>query len=195
MYVFTNPQKTTTTMKYYFLSIFAFITLMSATCGNKPTCLPVTVDTDANKTEFLGKWYEIASIPQFFNIGCQCTTAEYVDNGNNIIVKNSCRLGGAIIGIPNNIEGTATVPDPNVFAKIKVRFPVSPVDADYWILDFGPNGDYMLVGAPDKKSLFILSRTSTLNQGTYNNLVSKAQDMCFKVSDLKLTKQDNCAGV
>ena len=178
----------------YFIVLLTMVTLMSATCS-KPTCLPVTVDTSANKAQFLGKWYEIASIPQFFNIGCQCTTAEYIDNGNNIIVKNSCRLGGALIGIPNNIQGTATVPDPNVFAKIKVRFPVSPADADYWILDFGPNGDYMLVGDPDKNTLFILSRTASLNQGTYNNLVNKAKGMCFDTNKLKRTEQGTCTGV
>lgn len=178
----------------YALSLLVLVTLMSSTCNNN-TCLPVTVDNDANKAQFLGLWYEIASIPQFFNIGCQCTTAEYIDNGSDIIVKNSCRLGGPILGIPNDIQGTATVPDPNVFAKIKVRFPVSPVAADYWILEFGPNGSYMLVGDPDKNSLFILSRTPTLNQGTYNNLVRKADDMCFDTDKLRRTDQSNCAGV
>ncbi|MDX2003307.1 MAG: lipocalin family protein [Chitinophagales bacterium] len=177
----------------YLIAVFTLIVMMSATC-NTNNCLPVTVDSNANQAQFLGTWYEIASIPQFFNIGCQCTSAEYVANGSNIIVKNSCRLGGATIGIPNNIQGTATVPDPNVFGKIKVRFPVSPVDADYWILEFDPNGQYMLVGDPNKNSLFILSRTRTLNQGIYNNLVSTAQDMCFDVNKLKITNQSNCSG-
>lgn len=179
----------------YLLAIFSAIILMSSTCNNTNTCLPVTVDSNANQAQFLGLWYEIASIPQFFNIGCQCTTAEYVANGNTITVKNSCRLGGAILGIPNNIEGTATVPDPNVFGKIKVRFPVSPVEADYWILAFDPNGDYMLVGDPDKDTLFILSRTRTLSASIYNNLVSIAEDMCFDIDKLEKTKQNNCSAV
>ena len=30
-------------------------------------CQPVTTDADANLTQFLGLWYEIASFPLFFN--------------------------------------------------------------------------------------------------------------------------------
>lgn len=165
--------------------------LLFPTCTPDP-CLPVTTDPSANKAEFLGLWYEIASIPQFFNIGCRCTTAEYIDNGTDITVINSCRLGGNIIGIDNRIEGNAFAPDPNDFTKLKVKFPTAPVAGDYWILEFGPQGSYMLVGDGERNTLFILSRTPTLNQGTYNRLVRKAEDMCFDVDELKKTDQNNC---
>lgn len=154
-------------------------------------CAPVTTDSDANLNQFLGLWYEIASFPQFFNTGCSCTTAEYTlaPDGNSVIVSNSCRLFGFI---PNNIQGNATQPDPNDFSKLEVSFPTVPGNpGDYWILEFADDASYMLVGDPAKENLYILSRTSTLEQAIYDALITKAELMCFEVDDLELTPQ-NC---
>ncbi len=176
------------------IAILSLLTVTISSCNNSANCSnqPVTTDPTANKAQFLGVWYEIASIPQFFNVGCNCTRAEYIDNGANIIVKNSCRLGGATIGTPNNITGTATVPNPNDFSKLKVKFPVSPTAADYWILSFDPNGQYMLVGDPQRNSLFVLSRNRTMPANIFNNLMGIATSMCYDVSKVKTTDQIAC---
>jgi len=100
--------------------IICFAAFLLTSCQNNNNCLPVTTDPAANKAQFLGDWYEIGSIPQFFNIGCNCTKATYTDNGSTILVTNSCRLGGATIGVPNEINGTAFAPNPNDFSKLKV---------------------------------------------------------------------------
>jgi apolipoprotein D and lipocalin family protein len=46
------------------------------------------------------------------------------------------------------------------------------------------------VGAPTRKYLWILSRTSTLNDETYNMLVSKAKENGFNTDILIKTEQD-----
>ncbi len=172
--------------------LLAALMLAFASCqNNNNTCLPVTTDPSANKAQFLGDWYEIGSIPQFFNIGCNCTKATYVDNGTNILVTNSCRLGGATIGVPNVINGVATVPDPADFSKIKVQFATSPVPGDYWILHFD-NGQNMLVGDPNKQTLFVLSRNRTMSIADYNAILSKAIPFCYDISKVKRTDQISC---
>lgn len=151
---------------------------------------PVTTDSDANLTEFLGLWYEVASFPSFFSGGCNCTTAEYTlsADGNSVIVNNNCTLSDSS---SSGIQGTAVPADPNDFSKLLVSFPVSPVPGDYWILEF--DGDsHMLVGNPDRDNLFVLSRKRTLDPTIYNALVDKAEVMCFDVNQLQLTPQDNC---
>ena len=174
------------------ICIFCFAIAIFTSCQSTNNCSPVTTDPAANKAQFLGDWYEIGSIPQFFNIGCNCTKATYVDNGSTILVTNSCRLGGATIGVPNVINGTAYAPNPNDFSKLKVQFPTSPVAADYWIIYFDPNGQQMLVGDPNKTSLFVLSRTRTMSNATYNNLLSKAIPFCYNISKVKKTDQISC---
>lgn len=40
---------------------------------------------------YLGKWYEIASVPAWFQKNCQNTTAEYsLRDDGNVQVKNTC---------------------------------------------------------------------------------------------------------
>ncbi len=178
-------------MKRAFLFLLFTSMICLTSCDDEPTgCLAVTTDSDANLTQFLGLWYEIASFPLFFNAGCSCTTAEYTlaPNGAGVTVNNNCQLFGA----PNGIQGIATQPDPNDFSKLKVQFPTSPSAGDYWILEFASDASYMLVGNPAKDNLYILSRTSTLDQTIYDDLVKIAEDMCFDVSNLQLTDQSNC---
>lgn len=164
-------------------------------CPNTNSCLPVTTDPDANKAQFLGVWYEIASFREFFNIGCRCTQAEYIDNGTNITVKNSCIQGTNLTPINNRITGTAFAPNPNDFSKLKVQFPVAPTAADYWILEFDTNGQYMMVGSPDKNSLFILSRTRSLPASTYTSLLQIADAMCFDTDKLIGINQNGCVAL
>lgn len=168
--------------------MFVFVSCQN----NNSNCLPVTTDPSANKAQFLGDWFEIASIPQFFNIGCNCTKATYVDNGTNILVTNSCRLGGASIGVLNTANGVATVPNPADFSKLKVQISPAPVAGDYWILYFD-NGQNMLVGDPDKQTLFVLSRNRTMSNADYNNILSKAVPFCYDLSKVKRTDQTSCA--
>lgn len=178
-------------MKKITLFITTLLFVFSACQNNVNTCLPVATDSTANKAQFLGDWYEIGSIPQFFNIGCNCTKATYVDNGSNILVTNSCRLGGATIGVPNNANGVATVPNPADFSKLKVQISLAPVAGDYWILYFD-NGQNMLVGDPDKRTLFVLSRNRTMSNATYNAILSKALPFCYDISKVKRTDQISC---
>jgi lipocalin len=42
-----------------------------------------------NVAQYTGKWYEIAAIPQWFQKGCNCTTAKYtVTNKGYMMVEN-----------------------------------------------------------------------------------------------------------
>ena len=173
-------------------TIICTVVIILSSCTSANNCAPVTTDPTANKAQFLGDWYEIGSIPQFFNIGCNCTKATYTDNGSNILVTNSCRLGGSTIGVPNVINGTAFAPNPSDFSKLKVQFPVSPAASDYWILYFNPNGQNMLIGDPNKNTLFVLSRTRTMSNATYNSILSKAVPFCYNLNKVKKTDQTSC---
>ncbi len=177
-------------MKNLALLLLLCCTFALTSCDEEvdDTCLEVTTDADANLDQFLGVWYEISTFPQFFSLGCTCTTAEYtLASDGSVNVSNNCILLG---GIPNGIEGNAFAPDPSDFSKLKVSFPVSPQPGDYWILEF-EGDDYMLVGNPDRDQLFVLSRTPQMDNVTYQGLVSIAEDMCFDVGNLEMTPQ-NC---
>ncbi len=175
-------------MKNLALLLLLCCTFALTSCDEEEeTCPDVTTDSDANLDQFLGLWYEIASFPQFFSLGCTCTTAEYTLLADGSVnVSNNCILLG---GAPNGIEGNAFAPDPSDFSKLKVSFPVSPQPGDYWILEFADDASYMLVGNPDRDQLFVLSRTPQLDNVIYQGLLSIAEDMCFDIDNLDETPQ------
>ena len=46
--------------------------------------------------KYTGKWFEIASFPQYFQKGCNCTTAEYtLSDKGFVIVENRCNSSHA----------------------------------------------------------------------------------------------------
>jgi apolipoprotein D and lipocalin family protein len=149
---------------------------------------PVTAVSEINLGEYAGTWYEIASIPPIFQAGCRCTTANYsiLDNGN-VQVKNSC----TVASFPISTTGEARVPNPAEPAKLKVRF-FGVADADYWVLKVAPDYSYALVGTPDRKFVWILSRERTLDNGTFQELSATAAEQGFSLEKIRITKQEGC---
>ena len=59
-----------------------------------------------------------------------------------------------------------------------------PFGGEYLILDLDENYQYVLVGSSSKNYLWILCRTKTMDDLTYNNLVKKAESLGFETSKL-----------
>lgn len=139
---------------------------------------------------YSGKWYEIASYPQRFQRGCTCTTAEYTatDKGY-IIVVNRCRKNGPQ-GKVSSIRGKAFPVKGSGNAKLKVQF-FWPFKGDYWIIDLAPDYSYAVVGTQNRKYLWILSRTPSLDQSTLDKILMGIKEKNFDVTRLAYTTQ-NC---
>ncbi len=149
-----------------------------------------TVDT-VIISRYAGLWYEIGSIPQIFQTGCNCTTAEYAAiSETEISVINACNLFSAN-GFENRIEGTATIVPNSGNAKLLVSF-FGAGGADYWIIDLDPDYGWAVVGSGDKQSFWILSRTPNLDSTFYNALLAKWGARGYDVSRVRATPQSGC---
>lgn len=138
--------------------------------------------------KYAGKWYEIASFPQRFQKGCTCTTAEYTltDKGF-VIVENRCNKN-SIHGKQSYIKGKAFIVENSGNAKLKVQF-FWPFRGKYWIIDLADDYSYAVVGHPNRKYLWILSRTSVMDDTIYQQLISRIKEKGFDISKIKRTKQ------
>ena len=117
----------------------------------------VVKSVDLNR--YMGRWYEIAHSPNFFQGGCLQSTAEYaLKSDGTVSVYNVCYKAG---GQKSDISGTATVPDSKVPAKLKVRFNFF-AQGDYWIVELDPNYEWAVVSSPKKSSTFILARRAPM---------------------------------
>jgi apolipoprotein D and lipocalin family protein len=138
--------------------------------------------------KYAGKWYEISSFPQIFQEGCFCTTAEYtLTNKKFVVVENRCNRGG-INGAPTYIKGKAFVKRNSENAKLKVQF-FWPFKAKYWIIDLAEDYSFAVIGHPNRKYLWILSRTPKMDEAIYNALLFRLQQNGFDLTKLKKTEQ------
>ena len=171
-----------TNSKSIFIGLFSLM-LTSIAMSQTLETVPYV---DLNK--YAGKWYEIASFPQRFQKGCNATTAEYTVNDKGfVIVENRCNKD-SINGKLSYIKGKAFVVENSGNAKLKVQF-FWPFKGKYWIIDLADDYSYAVVGHPNRNYLWILSRTATMNDAIYQQIVSRIKEKGFDISKLKHTTQ------
>jgi hypothetical protein len=109
------------------------------------TAEPLEAVAHVDLQRYLGKWYEIATIPQRFQKGCVGVTAEYTLRKNgDIRVVNTC-VEGTLEGKRRQARGKARVVDKVTNAKLKVTF-FWPFWGAYWIIGLDEDYRWAVVG-------------------------------------------------
>jgi apolipoprotein D and lipocalin family protein len=145
---------------------------------NEYSALEVVPHVDLQK--YLGKWYEIARLPARFQEGCSETTATYsLSKDGSISVLNECKRNSKV----KQAKGKAKVVDKTTGAKLKVTF-FWPFYGDYWIIKLGDDYDYAVVGTPNRKYLWILSRTPQMDDKLFSQLIEFVESKGFDVGSL-----------
>lgn len=122
--------------------------------------VPIASKALFEPARYLGLWHEVARFPVPFEEGCTGVTAEYTAREDGLIgVRNTCRAADG--SIRSTIDGTAEIVGPG---RLKVRFASVPfVASDYWVLWVDQDYTVAVVGAPDGRSGWILSRTPQIS--------------------------------
>jgi apolipoprotein D and lipocalin family protein len=130
--------------------------------------------------KYMGKWYEIAHLPAKFQEGCSETTATYtLKEDGSVAVLNECKKNDKL----RLAKGRAKVIDKTTGAKLKVTF-FWPFYGDYWIIKLGANYDYSVVGTPNRKYLWILSRTPQMDDKLFSQLIEFVKSKGFNIGSL-----------
>lgn len=164
--------------------LFLFTFLISA-CSSKNPPLATVEKVELNK--YLGTWYEIARYEHYFEKDCKNVTANYsMFDEQTIKVVNKCTN----INTNEKKEATArayAVDDTN--SKLKVSF-FRPFYGDYWVLVLDKNYEYVVVGTPSREYLWILARTSKIDEKLKNELLEKIKTLGFDTQKLIWTIQE-----
>jgi apolipoprotein D and lipocalin family protein len=86
-----------------------------------------------------------------------------------------------------SVNGKAWVVDPETNARIKVQF-FWPFSGDYWIIQLGEQYEYAVVGHPDRKTLWILSRTPEMQPEVYERILVRLEQQGYDPSRLIVAK-------
>ncbi len=170
------------------LMFFFALSLFGCATGGKQVTQPLQVVPYVDIKKYMGVWYEIARYPNSFQEGCFASKATYtlLEDGK-VDVLNQCHKG-SLEGRLSSAKGKAWAIDSETNAKLKVSF-FWPFAGDYWIIDLGENYEYAVVGHPDRKYLWILSRTPQMDDPLYNRILEKLQQQSYDVTKLVKTPQ------
>jgi apolipoprotein D and lipocalin family protein len=91
-------------------------------------------------------------------------------------------------GKESKIKGKAFVEKGSNNAKLKVQF-FWPFRGKYWIIDLADDYSYAVVSHPNRKYLWILSRTPKMDPQVYKGILERARQQGLDVSKLNMTVQ------
>jgi len=169
------------------ISLYLFIAA-AGLYAQKQELQPLQTVPKVVLNRYLGTWYEIATIPQRFQKGCTAVSATYtLRPDGKISVLNECRKD-SLTGKYKAAKGKAWVTDTLTNAKLKVQF-FWPFSGDYWIIELDSNYQYAVVGHPDRKYLWILSRTRKMEESLYGDLMARIKNHGYDLSLIVKTLQ------
>jgi apolipoprotein D and lipocalin family protein len=159
--------------------LFSFLFL--AGCAHVPFDSQPMPTVDAAR--YMGKWYEIARLPNRFEKGCAGVTAEYaLEKDRTVSVLNTCHQD-VPSGPVRASTGKAWIVDPSN-SRLRVSF-WRPFKAPYWIIELDPDYRWAAVGHPEHRYLWILSREKTLPPGAEEGLLARLKSLGYDVGKLE----------
>ncbi len=161
--------------------------------SSKPEDRPVNTVETVDLNRYQGQWFEVARLPNRFQDLCKSNVnATYsVDGAGRVKVENRCLTDKNEL---KQVVGEAR--SVNVGnSKLEVRFaPVwlswlPLVWGDYWVLHLESDYSAAVVGSPDRKFLWVLSRTQQMSKARMDSLLDRARLQGFPVDLVQVTVQ------
>lgn len=169
-------------LTYFGLALVGVFCVVRATSGEVPLESVPKVDL----SRYAGRWYEIARYPNRFERKCDSNvTATYtLRSDGKISVVNTCMTRE---GKLTQSSGWVKVVDQKTGSKLKVTF-FWPFFGDYWIIDLSPNYEYAVIGEPSRKYLWILSRTTKMDDTLYAEIAGRLAAKGYDATKLDLER-------
>ena len=154
---------------------------------------PVATAPLLDLRRYAGRWYEIARLPLRTEDQCDSdVTATYtLLRGGRVRVVNSCYTRD---GVQEEVRGIARATGGDG-AKLEVSFAPRALRwlpgswAPYWVLHVDPDYGAAVVGTPDRKHLWLLSRTPLMDDSQLQRLLLHARAQGFDTTKLMRTPQ------
>ena len=67
--------------------------------------------------------------------------------------------------------------------QMKAQF-IWPIKVDYWVIDLAPDYSWVVVGHPDHRFLFIMSRKPEMDKALHEQIVARCKAMGYPVEKL-----------
>ncbi|ASU36538.1 lipocalin family protein [Mucilaginibacter xinganensis] len=161
-------------MKAVCILLISFFTLF--------TTLPNKTVAYVDSKRFGGTWYSLYSIPTMFDKGSRETTTHYTLNKDGYYdVVTTCIKNEK--GELRTVKSKIFRVDGTTDGQMKAQF-IWPIKIDYWVVDLAPDYSWAVVGHPDHRFLFIMSRKPEMDKALHEQIVAKCKAMGYPVEKL-----------
>ncbi len=146
--------------------------------------MDLTTVKELDLNRYMGKWYEIARFPHFFEKGLVGVTATYrlLEDGKIEVINAGFKT--TLDGERSTAVGKAKLPEKLEPGKLKVSF-FWIFYSDYFVLELdSKNYQYAMIGSSSDKYFWILGRTPQMDPSTYSMLLDKARKRGYKLDQL-----------
>ncbi|MCO7610288.1 lipocalin family protein [Pseudomonas chlororaphis] len=175
-------------MMRFVFTLLVGLLLAGCATSRDDSLAPKTVN-HVDLKRYQGTWYELARLPMYFQRNCAQSEARYtlLPEGN-VAVLNRCLT-------PEwkweEARGTATPQVPGKTDKLWVEFDnwfsrllPGATKGDYWVLYVSDDYKTAIVGNPNRRYLWLLSRTPEVNETVREELLSKARQQGYDTTRL-----------
>lgn len=161
-----------------------------AGCATSPDTLPT--ESGVSLERYAGTWYEQARLPNRFQKDCAGDVqADYALNPDGTLnVVNQCRKEDGSMKRAEAVGRLAEQGAQADPARLEVRFApkwtswLPMVWGDYWIMRLEGDYEYSLVGTPDRKYLWVLTREEQADPDRVQALLDYAGTQGFAVENV-----------
>ncbi len=156
-------------------------------CTGVPKGLKPVSEFDGQR--YMGKWYEIVRLDHSFEKNMSNVTATYSQDSAGLISVTN-RGYNEKTGKWKQIEGRARFTGDNTVGSLKVSF-FGPFYGGYHVIALDKKDySYAMVAGPNRSYLWILSRSTSLDQAVLSDLKDKAAKWGFETSELIAVRHD-----
>ena len=181
---------------FQIMALVAGLSLGSLIWAQSQAPLPLQSIDKLDVPRYLGRWYEIAKFPNWFQKKCVAdTSAQYsLRPDGSLRVLNQCRLQS---GEMDQAEGVAFQVGGTTSAQLQVRFAPSWLSwlpwvwGDYWVVDLDDAYELVAVSEPKREFLWVLSRSPSVDPARYNALIERLAAKGLDVKKLERTSHAN----
>jgi apolipoprotein D and lipocalin family protein len=165
------------------IRLTAAVATTIALLASPALAMPRTVD-HIELTQMMGRWYEIARLPNQIQKGCQAGASDWTRSVDGFSVVQSCHKG-APDGPLSQWKAKARVADPVSNAKFKMTFFGGLVSQEYWVLDRKDTDGWLILSTHDGKYLWLMSQRPTLSAPVRAQVVTRIKQLGFDPARLE----------
>jgi apolipoprotein D and lipocalin family protein len=137
---------------------------------------------------YIGRWYEVARIPNSFQKNCEAETSDWAKQGDDQYeVVQTCHTGSAS-GPTKTWKGNGKVLDA-VKAQIRIGFFGGFIKQDYVVVDRADDYSWCILSTATPKFFWIMSRRPVISAQQKAALVARSRQLGFDVSPLVYDQQ------